>query len=383
MASIIAQLLNSIKEDPWRKEIGFSEDIVDVHNRMFSPDASDGETAEALGTWLQRWQPCLFGRIAAKLGLITFCILSEGDLNGSDEAIHGKIQDARLAWTKQAYSGKKSAFVILAASPQIAFAVPDATLMKLAERLCFLYLEEPIAVDTIHLDQLFLEKPDAARNTWRFYTGVNYFSSQGDKRWWNDHRIPGGMAFSVNSVAHLVKSGQIANNLADIKKEFGFSMDDEWIGSSVDSLEDALIMAMRTISLASETPSGKATELIGLADSDIILPECPITLPRGLSEKNYCEYRGYYHTDHTVPSIYFDSSVDRPADQSTYSLDFTYLFHDDLGNPDHFTMGRGKQIRDDGDQSEQIADDLDKDNYQKGKAEVVPITFYEGRIADK
>jgi hypothetical protein len=381
MGRTIAGLIGSLQRDSWRDTVGFSPDISEVHDQIFKETATNDEIVAALAGWLKRWQPCLFGRIAAKLGLITFCILTEEDLSESDEHIHEKIQSARLDWTHEAYRGRKSAFIVVALSSGIAFAEPNETLASLAERLCYLYLEESIAFDTIHLDQLFLENPDGSQHTWRFFTGVNYFSPQADKRWWNDHRIPGGIAFSVNSVAHLVKSGQIANNLADIKREFGRSDDDEWIGSSVDSLEDALIMAMRTISLASETASGKATELKELAESDMDLPKCPVALPPGLADKNHCEYTGRYHTDHSLPSIYFDPSVDRPEDQPSFSLDFTYLFHEDLENPAHVTMGQGKRIRDVGDANAQNEGDGASTGARKGEAELVSIELFKQRIS--
>ena len=57
--------------------------------------------------------------------------------------------------------------------------------------------------------------------TWEWLAGVNYFCAQGDRRWWHDHRIPGGMALSVNSVGHLAKAGKISEALASLNKELG------------------------------------------------------------------------------------------------------------------------------------------------------------------
>jgi hypothetical protein len=71
-------------------------------------------------------------------------------------------------------------------------------------------------MDYAHLEQIYLQKPDARMTTWKWFAGVNYFCAQGDKRWWQDHRIPGGMAFSVNSVGHLVKSGMIAKAMNEL-----------------------------------------------------------------------------------------------------------------------------------------------------------------------
>jgi hypothetical protein len=61
-------------------------------SRLGIPNEISAEVAQ----WLTRHQPCLFGRMAAKAGLMTYCILSEADLTGTDQAIRDKIQDARL-----------------------------------------------------------------------------------------------------------------------------------------------------------------------------------------------------------------------------------------------------------------------------------------------
>jgi hypothetical protein len=103
---------------------------------------------------------------------------------------------------------------------------------------------------------------------------------------------------------------------------------------------------MRTIGRASETTSGKATELLPLEGKSLPI-ECPIKLPDMLSGKNYCSYDAYYDTDVTVPSIYFRPDIDRPADATRQSMDFTYLFHNSIDNPHFITMGTGQRIRSD------------------------------------
>jgi hypothetical protein len=104
---------------------------------------------------------------------------------------------------------------------------------------------------------------------------------------------------------------------------------------------------MRTIARASETESGSATELLPLASnhSEMAVPECPVKLSKLVSDKNYSEYKGWYHTDYTLPSEYFLPDVRRPAELKAHSLDFTYLFHQSIDNPDFRLMGEGHQIR--------------------------------------
>jgi hypothetical protein len=64
-----------------------------------------------------------------------------------------------------------------------------------------------------------------------------------------------------------------------------------------------------------------------------------------MSNKNYCEYRGHYHTDFTLPSEYFLPDVKRPDGLRIYPFDFTYLFHKNIDNSDFKLMGEGQQIR--------------------------------------
>ena len=346
MADLIAQQLLQLEPDGWRRSAGFSPDIEAANQKLFAPDITEAASVEVLSKWLQGYQPCLFGRIAAKHGAISYCVLSEADLRQSDEFIKEKIQTARLAWTREGFEGRKSGFIILAVSPLIAYAQPSPAMRELARRLCHLYLETEIKMDHIHLDEIYLQKPGSRLTTWKWQTGVNYFCSQGDGRWWHDHRIPGGMAFSVNSVGHLVKSGMIANVMKELDALTG-APDEAYPVSKIDSLAQALELAMRTITMASEAVSGRATELLPLPPDrdELPVPECPVKLSKLVADKNHCEYRGWYHTDYTLPSEYFSADIERPPALPGHSLDLTYLFHRDIDNPDFRLMGEGQQIR--------------------------------------
>jgi len=347
MTNTVAYHLAQLKPDDWRQQLGFSPEVEAANRSLFESGVSEAESIRILSDWLQAHQPCLFGRIAAKHGALRCCILNESDLEQSDEAIGEKIQASRLEWTREGFEGRKSGFIILAVSPRIAYARPSPAMRELARRLCYLYLETEIRMDHIHLDQIYLQKPGSRLTTWKWNAGVNYFCAQGDMRWWQDHRIPGGIAFSVNSVGHLVKSGIIANAMRELGELTG-TPDEDYPASKVDSLDKALELAMRTIAMASETESGRATELLPLASdrSEMPVPECPGKLSKLVPDKNYCEYRGWYHTDYTLPSEYFIPDVRRPAALKAHSLDFTYLFHQNIDNPDFRLMGEGHQIRD-------------------------------------
>jgi len=347
MSKTVFNMLINLKPDSWRDEASFSADIESAQKTLFDPVNEDESVIEVLKKWLGKNQPCLFGRIAARLGLLSYCILRDSDLEKTDEEIRDKIQKARSCWKREGFEGKKSGFIIAVISERIAKAVPDDNVKQLAKKLLELHLrQDEINTDQIYLDRIYLEIPSFDRRTYAWPTGVNYFSAQGDKRWWHDHRIPGGIAFSINSVAHMVRSENLAKAQQEILSLFP-EESEGWKPTKIDSLEKALDFAMRTIHIASDTISGKATQLLPLPQDKSLLPvrKCPVELPQFLSDKNFCNYEGFYHTDITLPSEYFIDAIERPKEIQRHTLDFTYLFDDAIDNPDFDTMGRGERIR--------------------------------------
>jgi hypothetical protein len=143
--------------------------------------------------------------------------------------------------------------------------------------------------------------------------------------------------------------------------------------TKIDSLPTALEWAMRTIWNAAKTHSGPATELLPLPEdrSELVVPTCPVKLPNMLADRNYCEYQGYYHTDETLPAEYFLPESKRPEDQNPRRLDFTYLFHDAIANPDYLTTGAGRMVREAGRPENNSARDL-RANGSTGMIESFP-----------
>jgi hypothetical protein len=346
----VAELVSRLTPDPWRSVGGFSPDLEVAQQRLLHA-TSDDDRIDALADWLQKHQPCLFGRIAAKGGYLTYCMLTATDLAAPDMAIRDKIQAARTAWTRDGFFGTKNGFIILAISEQIATATPSDNVKELALRLCSLYLLDDAVPDEILHDEIWLEKPGRDAATWKWLAGVNYFCAQGDKRWWQDHRIPGGMAFSVNSVGHMVKSGILNKGMIELERALGAASDD-WVDSKVQSLDKALELAMLTIDRASDAVSGRATNLLTLPRNDDGTPvtRCPLSLPKALADRDFATYRGWYHTDVTIPSEYFRPDIERPTDLNAHLLDFTYLFQSGVENPAFTTMAEGRRIRDQGEQ---------------------------------
>lgn len=343
MASTIALLMDKLQHDSGAQN-RFSPEMRSALDAtlIFQPGNED-QVSVALNDWIRHYQPCLFGRIAAKQSAITYCLISEDELCGDESALAHHIQSGRLRWTRAGFEGKSSNFIIAVLSKKLAYAVPDETVKAIALRLCSMYLQEHIEPDRIYLDRLWLEQPTSEKVVWEWVAGVNYFSAQGDGRWWQDHRFPAGIAFSMNSVGHMVKSGRLARAMRDLEETMDTASPD-FTTPDVHSLEQALGLAMGTIFKASESPSGKATYLLS-AEGSPSDQKCPVEVPKYLSGFDCSRYEGFYHTDYTIPSEYFRSDVLRPDDAQPYDLDFTYLFREDLDNPDFDRMGKGRRIR--------------------------------------
>jgi hypothetical protein len=339
---MLTDLYLRLEQDSWRQEHGFTSELAKA-TRLLLEATTDEQRAAVLGAWLEKFQPCLFGRVAARKGLISYCFLTEADFLSPDLVIRNKIQRARTLWTRLAYEGKRSAFILLAISDRLVHALPNENLLAFAKHLASLFLLADVVQDQIYLDEIFLEMPGPSKMTWRWNVGINYFGAAGDGRWWQDHRIPGGIGFSTNSVGHLVKSGKIAEKMTELQDLLGEGAD-EFVATKVSSLPTALEWAMRTIHNASDSPSGKATELLP-RESNSTATNCPIKLPNFLEDRNHCTYRGWYHTDITIPSEYFVADVERPANLPAHQLDFTYLFNTELTNPDFITTAIGRRVR--------------------------------------
>jgi hypothetical protein len=341
----LRELLLSLPTDEWRRRSGFSPDVTASNKALIEAKGDTLRCVDALSAWLQRNQPCLFGRMAAKNSAITYCFLQEDELLDSDEAVAAKIASARLAWTRAAFEGRSSGFVILAVGERLLQAAPSTLLMAFAQRLAQLYLLQEVEPNSICLEEVFLAVPGYDEQVFRWDAGVNYFGVQGDGRWWQDHRIPGGVGYSVNSVGHMVMSGTLRAHLNAIYTELGLE-ESTSKESSMRSLHKALAVAMQTIANASDAVSGPATELLDRqSDAPTPPPRCPVELPASLAGKDHCTYHGWYHTDETIPAEYFTPDVQRSSRLIQRSLDFTYLFDNALANPDFRRMGVGRQIR--------------------------------------
>src|SRR5262249_30595233 len=161
--------------------------------------------------------------------------------------------------------------------------------------------------DEILHDRLILEIKRGGgetpeRRSWK--VGVNYFSAQGDGRRWRDHRIPGGMAFSMNSVGHMARTlaERARGKDPDPASRFDLVPREKLVYW-------ALPKAMKTIGPQQQCGT-RGTWLAphGSFEQD---KEPPTFEQRrrnfgSLADFSPNRYKGLYHTDHTVPTPYFD-----------------------------------------------------------------------------
>ena len=333
-------LYQALKRDKWRKDHPFSSDIRTVNEVLFDTYAEVGQRKEIAVNWFQRYQPCLFGRVAAAAGSLHACVLTETDfLTRSDRAIGDIIKRELLEWKRRSakpmkqFSSPAHGFALIAASSRLANAAPDEHLYAFACKLrdvwgCQMTNE---ASGTIHWETLYLQNPQDRRYV-QFTFSVDFFSAQGDGRWWHDHRCPGGILFTANSVGHMQKYR-------------------EWYLKLKDQQDWVLQTAMLTIHEAAETPYGKATWLKDLGDGRCpVLEEiaCPFSQPDAMknviADKDWTRYGGYLHTDHSIRPEFFHDNPEPIPDISDreYLQDFTYLY--DTTARDHLRFVVGASI---------------------------------------
>jgi hypothetical protein len=338
---MIRDLIDDLPEDPWRRMTSFSPGILACHEVLFRAGASRVEMEEALNQWLAMEQPCLFGRMEAKQGRLVYCVLTENDLQRGDDHVRARIHEDRDAWRRLARTGRSHAFLIVAISSQIAFAAIGPELLRLAQHLCFLYLGQE-ELDRIFHDGVILEiRGSGGSEDREWKVGVNFFSAQGDGRWWRDHRFPGGIAYSMNSVGHMArfKAEEMLQRNAALAEKLSDVPHDRLVYW-------ALPTAMRTIG----PPRAGSTRGTWLGDrgrfpEDQDRPSFEVRerVFRELVQYSENRYLGSYHTDQTIPSAYFDPQIGDLVSAEEQELFFTYLHSP--RDEDYLAMGIGTLAR--------------------------------------
>ncbi|MBY0461215.1 MAG: hypothetical protein K2V38_28155 [Gemmataceae bacterium] len=333
----LLDLHDRLREDPQRAALPFSDDIADAGRLMHRPFRTDDEVAEALRQWCLKRQPCQFGRLAAGRGQIFFCVIRERDLADGDAAVARKIAEAKRHWKQRAVSDRHRpphGFLLVFTSPAAQSAAPDDSLKRFAEKLLYLAGWGPErrtrrSDNAITSDFLYLRNPTDDKY-YGFQFNVDFFAAAGDRRWWHDHRLPGGIGFTANSTGHM-----------------RFFRD--WYESpGSDHGEWALKQAMLTIGSAEPVEiADKKCPVTWLRDLDHkgrpLVPDTPCPLnpvSKQLTGKDWTRYEGYLHTDHAIRKEFF---VDRDLPVTAhkpYLMDFTYLYDTRLEDFTNFSGGK-------------------------------------------
>ena len=317
----IRRYLQALAGDLWRTGNPFSSEIITACDILLNPYSRDDERKLAIKAWLAKHQPCVFGQVAAKADRLHIAIVNEDLLNGGDNAIRERLALEKNTWRQWSLEANgKHGLLVAFLSPKLHYAAPNQALKRTAEHLKSLFAPNSVrdpAGNDVTSEWLYLKKSDGTGFV-KFRVILDFFAAAGDKRWWHDHRFPGGIAFTLNSLGHMVRTK-------------------EWYEKLGNPIEWASRVAMLTISNAfNQSEHGPATHLIdlqgGKSHKAMICPFTePEKLPPRLAGKDWTIYGGNHHTDHSVRKEFFDQREKPDRMRGEYLMDFTYIAGDEIG----------------------------------------------------
>jgi hypothetical protein len=325
LAELLLQSRFHGSADRFRSRRPFSEDIEAIHAILFNPKYDRQRKIRAYRGWLEKNQPCVFGRVAATNKNVFMCLLEEDEIlrmKRGDEDVMDTIQDHRQVWKRYALDGLHSSFILLLTSKNLITKEPNNELKTICRRLLELYMQVKIPDDTFHSQReyVFFRRPD--KTVLQFTTLPNVFCAQGDGRWWHDHRTPGGIMITSNALGHFM--------YARTKKA---TLDQQTKASALEN-------AMRTIHNAQRDPSGGKTRF-GHCPATFLVPRqpgdpSPLRPTSEFTTLSPDHYAGYFHTDYLIPSVFFQPERDPKTLMQYDDLSFRYIY-DENADPDGHT----------------------------------------------
>ena len=316
--------------DAMRSRRPFSPDMQAAHGILLNPTLDRQTKIKEYRAWLERNQPCVFGKTAATNKNIYLCLLEEDEIlrmQRGDSDVEDTLQDHRQVFKRLALEGRVSSFVILLTSRHLITREPNEQLKQICRRMMELYMQVRVADDTLQTEReyVFLRRPD--NSVLKFATLPNIFCAQGDGRWWHDHRTPGGIMITSNALGHFT---YVRSKKADL---------------DATTCASALEQAMRTISNARKDPSdGKskfahcpATFLVPRQQND----PTPLKPTSDFAEHSPDHYAGYFHTDHLIPSVFFQKDRDPKTLTKYDDLGFRYILDGQSDAEGHAELMRG------------------------------------------
>ncbi len=336
LAELILEAKFHSPNDAFRRRTPFSQDIESTNAILFNPNYNKRTKISAYRKWLEINQPCVFGRVAAKNKNVFICLLEESDIlrmkRGNDD-LRDTIQDYRQVWKRHALEGLSSSFLILLVSKSLVTRESNNLLKEISRQLMELYMElDSIPDDTYRTQReyVFLKRSNQNNETriLKFSTLPNIFCAQADGRWWHDHRTPGGIMITSNALGHFVYSRSGAAVLQDKDKIL------------------ALENAMRTISNAYKGPSPKGPRKLKHCPATFLEPVGdgePSPLKETSDFKKYSpdHYKGYFHTDHLIPSVFFRKDRDLLSAKLYDNLTFRYIYDPSSDPSEHAELMTG------------------------------------------
>ncbi|HQU41448.1 MAG TPA: hypothetical protein PK867_01495 [Pirellulales bacterium] len=343
----VNELHSRLKGDTWRKSHPFSSDLREANELLHNSSAFEDESADCLFGWCRTHQPCQFGMIAAKERRIHFCLLNhEAVAHWPDEDISAHIAADQRLWKQRAafdIDRATHSFILVVACPIVALAAPDDNLKAFSESILKLSgwslgrrrFARPI--NEVSSGYLYLRNPDDT-GLYGFQFNIDFFACAGHDRWWHDHRFPGGIAFTANSLGHMRAYR-------------------EWYGTlKGNGVEWAVKQAMLTIDNAAkqkvvareesqqQDADGRVTWLRPLSAEGkphVHGITCPLTnVPGRLADKDWTKYDGYLHTDHAIREEFFQDRETPPTVERPYIMDLTYIYAE--GQDDFAEFSGGK-----------------------------------------
>ena len=180
------------------------------------------------------------------------------------------------------------------------------------------YMQVPVPDDSFHSQREYVYLRNTDSKALKFSTLPNIFCAQGDGRWWHDHRTPAGIMITSNALGHFMYARSKKTSL------------------EISECTWALENAMRTISNAQPNPSGTKTKFTHCPATFLVArqPKDPAPLKSSSTFANFSpdHYEGYFHTDHLIPSAFFQKDRDPKSLKRYDDLSLSYIF-DPSGDP--------------------------------------------------
>jgi hypothetical protein len=321
-----AELLLTMKlrgtRDPLRSRSGFSDDIQQANAILHNARVPRLRKIAAYRNWLRTEQPCVFGRGAAGKRQVFICLVDEREIllmRRGDHDLRSTIEDHRRVWKRHALHGLSSSFVLVVVSPTLCMVAPGAELKEACRRLMEPYVGASVPDDTIlpQREYVYLAKTvGEKRILLKFATLPNLFCPQGDQRWWHDHRTPGGIMITSNALGnfmHGLNPGGPPDTCRALKQAFM-------------TIQNAFASGNRRLRQPATRLETRPTD-----------ESSPLNSNPTYGQFSAQRYRGWFHTDHLIPSAFFNESQPK---HEYRDLDFSYI-HDPAAE-DHAELMAGE-----------------------------------------